>query len=417
MTDVTQMHMVTLLCSFHEAFWMVWWMEQKHAHRLYGSGGRRTKLLEGNMRVLFLTLGYGLFWYGMREVLSCLPALLVFTISFCLLWECEEKESFLYAAGYLLGLEVTLWFADRLPQYGVLIGQAVWLGVNLIGNLALKSDAVQKYRKQFGVMQGTMGAAFFLTLFCSNFLWDMLRGERIKEYFYLSCLTTVLAAAYFYAQKARMREQLEYLDLQNGILEQSYRKAYDFYAENAKLYHDMHHHLRAVEQMVTRGEDAEALEYIAGVQEPIRTAVVPVCTGMEVVDTVLYEAKAQAETKNIDLQIEASLFSGMERGRVQKKDLCALFANLTENALEAAKSRIRITTRTVPGMLLLEIRNDYREKPEISEGHLQTKKADRTKHGWGLRIVEQIVRKYEGQMDYEIEEEAEEFRVRVWLNL
>lgn len=97
----------------------------------------------------------------------------------------------------------------------------------------------------------------------------------MKEYFYFSCLTTVLAAAYFYAQKTRMREQLEYLDLQNGILEQGYRKAYDFYAENAKLYHDMHHHLRAVEQMVTRGEDAEALKYIAGVQEPVRTAAVP----------------------------------------------------------------------------------------------------------------------------------------------
>ena len=212
-----------------------------------------------------------------------------------------------------------------------------------------------------------------------------------------------------------MREQMEYLDLQNGILEQGYRKAYDFYAENAKLYHDMHHHLRAVEQMVMRGEDAEALEYIASVQEPVRTAAVPVRTGVELVDTVLYEATEQAETKKIDLQIDASLFSGVER--LQKKDLCALFANLTENAMEAAKSRIRIITRTVPGMLLLEIRNDYREKPEISEGHLQTKKTDGAKHGWGLRIVEQIVGRYEGQIDYETEEETGDFRVRVWLNL
>lgn len=68
-------------------------------------------------------------------------------------------------------------------------------------------------------------------------------------------------------------------------------------------------------------------------------------------------------------------------------------------------------------MLLLEIRNDFREKPEISEGHLRTKKQDSTKHGWGLRIVEQIVGKYEGQIDYETVEETEEFRVRVRLNL
>ena len=60
MTDVTQMQMITFLCSFHEAFWMVWWMERDHAHGLYGSDGRENKLLMGNKRVLCLTLGYGL---------------------------------------------------------------------------------------------------------------------------------------------------------------------------------------------------------------------------------------------------------------------------------------------------------------------------------------------------------------------
>ena len=82
MTDVTQMQMITFLCSFHEAFWMVWWMERDHAHGLYGSDGRENKLLMGNKRVLCLTLGYGFLWYGMREMLSCLPALLLFTVSF-----------------------------------------------------------------------------------------------------------------------------------------------------------------------------------------------------------------------------------------------------------------------------------------------------------------------------------------------
>lgn len=416
MTDVTQMGTgMALLCSFHEAFWLVWWMEQNDTPRELQNIGHGKSFLTGRSRQLLLTVGYGILWYGMRELLSCIPALLFFTISFCLLWECEGKESFLYVAGYLFGLKVTLWSAGRLPQHGILIGQAVWLGGNLIAGRLHRSRRVQEYRRQLCSVSGTMGAAFFLTLFFSDFLLDMLCGERVKDYFYLACLTTALVAAYFYVQKTRMQEQMEYLDLQNGLLEQGYRKTYAFYAENAKLYHDMHHHLRAVEQMVAKGEDAEALAYIADVQEPIRTAAVPVRTGAELVDTVLYEAQEQAETKGIDLQIHAYVFSGIDR--IQKKDLCALFANLTENALEAAKSRIRLTTRTVPGMLLLEIENDYSGKPELSEGHFQTKKEDSTKHGWGLRIVEQIVKKYEGQINYEIAEETGDFRVCVWLNL
>lgn len=416
MTGVTQMGTgVALLCSFHEAFWLVWWMEQKFAPGDLRNIGCVKRLLTGKGRQLFLTLGYGILWYGMREQLSCIPALLFFTISFSLLWECEGKESFLYAAGYLFGLEMTLWFAGRLPQNGIFIGQAVWLAGNLIAGGLRRVRRVEKYRRQLLSVPGTMGAAFFLTLFFSDFLWNMLRGERVIDYFYLACLTTVLFAAYFYMQKGRMQEQMEYLDRQNGLLEQGCRKAHDFYAENAKLYHDMHHHLRAVEQMISRGEDTEALAYIAEVQEPVRAVTVPVLTGVELVDTVLYEAGEQAKAKQIRLEMQAAIFSGIDR--IQKKDLCALFANLTDNALEAAESRIRLTTRTVPGMLLLEIENDYREKPELSEGHFQTGKEDRAKHGWGLRIVEQIVRKYEGQISYETLEETGDFRVRVWLNL
>lgn len=416
MTDVTQMQtLLTMLCSFHEAFWLVWWMEQHHKPRELQNSGRVKPLLAGRSRWLLLTLGYGILWLGMWELLSCVPALLFFTISFCLLWECEGQESFLYAASYLFGLEVILWFAGRLPHHGMFIGQAVWLGVNLTAGWLRRSRSVREYRRQLLTVPGTMGAVFFLTVFISDFLWDMLQGERVKDYFYLACLTTALFAAYFYAQKARLQEKMEYLDLQNGLLEQGYLKAHNFYAENAKLYHDMHHHLRAVEQMVAKGEDAEALAYIAEVQEPIRTAAVPVRTGEELVDTVLYEAEEQAKAKGMDFRINTFVFSGI--GGIQKKDLCALFANLTENALEAAKSRIRLTTRTVPGMLLLEIENDYREKPELSEGHFQSKKVDCAKHGWGLRIVEQIVKKYEGQINYEIMEETEDFRIRVWLNL
>lgn len=416
MTGVIQMGTgMVWLCSFHEAFWLVWWMEKNYAPGEWQNTGHGKRFLTGRNRILLLTLGYGILWFSMRELLSGIPALLFFTISFCLLWKCEGKESFLYAAGYLFGLEVTLWFAGRLPQYGILIGQAVWLAGNLIAGRLRRHRRIQECREPLRAVSGTMGAAFFLTIFFSDFLWNMLRGERVKDYFYLACLTTVLTAAYFYAQKARMQEQMAYLDLQNGFLEQGYRKAHDFYAENAKLYHDMHHHLRAVEQMVANGEDAEALAYIADVQEPVRTAAVPVCTGVELVDTVLYEAQERAKAKNIDLQIHAYVFSGIDR--IQKKDLCALFANLTENALEAAKSRIRLTTRTVPGMLLLEIENDYSEKPELTEGHFQTKKADSARHGWGLRIVEQIVKKYEGQISYEVGEETGDFRVRVWLNL
>ena len=127
---------------------------------LYGSDGRENKLLMGNKRVLCLTLGYGFLWYGMREMLSCLPALLLFTVSFGLLWECEEKECFLYAAGYLLGLEVTLWFAGRLPAYGVLTDRRmVWGELNGKSGLTIRHG--EEIQKAVSGHTGNHGSGFF----------------------------------------------------------------------------------------------------------------------------------------------------------------------------------------------------------------------------------------------------------------
>lgn len=50
------------------------------------------------------------------------------------------------------------------------------------------------------------------------------------------------------------------------------------------------------------------------------------------------------------------------------------------------------------------IRNDYIVPPKVKDGKFQTTKADGEKHGWGTQIVEQIVQKYDGKLEYSIDE-------------
>ena len=64
--------------------------------------------------------------------------------------------------------------------------------------------------------------------------------------------------------------QIAVLDTQYDLIESQYVRAQNFYTENAKLYHDIKHHLRALERLLQNGDQKEALSYIESVQEPLQ---------------------------------------------------------------------------------------------------------------------------------------------------
>ena len=52
----------------------------------------------------------------------------------------------------------------------------------------------------------------------------------------------------------------------------------------------------------------EALAYIESVQEPLQCKMIPVHTGVDIVDTVIYEAKEKAEQRNILYRLKPRFF-------------------------------------------------------------------------------------------------------------
>ena len=55
---------------------------------------------------------------------------------------------------------------------------------------------------------------------------------------------------YAVMRERKMQEKMRTLDNQNRILEDKYAQFSDFYCNNAKLYHDMKHHLNAMDYML-----------------------------------------------------------------------------------------------------------------------------------------------------------------------
>lgn len=77
------------------------------------------------------------------------------------------------------------------------------------------------------------------------------------------------------------------------------------------------------------------------------------------------------------------------------------------NALEAAKEQIRLNIAVTAGFLVIEMKNDYKEKPLVKNNHfVSEREQDSLEHGWGMKIIEQIVEKYHGELTIRVDMEV-----------
>lgn len=137
----------------------------------------------------------------------------------------------------------------------------------------------------------------------------------------------------------------------------------------------------------------------------IRTCERAVYCENPIVNSVLVLKKRLAEEKNIPMHIITCV--DKETG-VDPLDLCSLFCNLIDNAIEASEKItdgdterfIKISADCRSGFLILRVENTAQQVPEFKNGVCRTSKStDKELHGLGLKLVRQIVEEYDGRME------------------
>lgn len=388
----SRIQMIKILWSIHNSAWLLIWMD-----RLFD----RRKYIDSNKKIILTIFLSGMLWYGLQKYLSWIPLLLLLTILGYLLWNGSVEKVASLVVGYVFIWTVLLGLVKHFWTNAEFCAQAGWLILNGILISAIRHKGIGKTFTALNLLK-TFGIAFFSTAFLCDFFMDMIYGNAIQNYVFLSCLVSLLLMVCFYFRQSQLKMQISVLDTQYELIEGQYVRAQNFYTENAKLYHDIKHHLRALERFLQNGDRREALAYIESVQEPLQCKMIPVHTGVDIVDTVIYEAKEKAEQRNILLVVETPILpSGL---KLEDREFCVLFANLLNNALEAAKEQIRLNIAITAGFLVIEMQNDYKEKPVVKNNHfVSEREQDSLAHGWGMKIIEQIVEKYQGELSIRVD--------------
>lgn len=388
----SRIQMIKILWSIHNSAWLLIWMD-----RLFD----RRKYIDSNKKFILTIFLSGMLWYGLQKYLSWIPLLLLLTILGYLLWNGSVEKVASLVVSYVFIWTVLLGLVKHFWTNAEFCAQAGWLILNGILISAIRHKGIGKTFTALNLLK-TFGIAFFSTAFLCDFFMDMIYGNAIQNYVFLSCLVSLLLMVCFYFRQSQLKMQISVLDTQYELIESQYVRAQNFYTENAKLYHDIKHHLRALERFLQNGDRREALAYIESVQEPLQCKMIPVHTGVDIVDAVIYEAKEKAEQRNILLVVETPILpSGL---KLEDREFCVLFANLLNNALEAAKEQIRLNIAITAGFLVIEMQNDYKEKPVVKNNHfVSEREQDSLAHGWGMKIIEQIVEKYQGELSIRVD--------------
>lgn len=164
------------------------------------------------------------------------------------------------------------------------------------------------------------------------------------------------------------------------------------YRQLERLRHDMKNHVIALSELLKNREWEKMGSYLEAMGRWGALGMGGETTGNKVVDAVLGQKKEKAEHCGIlwecELQIPAD-------GGIDEFDLCVLFGNLVDNALEECgrlpqgnNRFIQIQGGLVKKCFLLDIKNSASER-----------KDDKIHYGTGLLNVRDIIHKYNGEME------------------
>lgn len=191
------------------------------------------------------------------------------------------------------------------------------------------------------------------------------------------------------------------------LQEDYYKKIIDNYSNIRKFKHDIKGHLAVVNELINSKNYDEANVYIGNMSEAI--------TGKDIYNTnniYISSILNSFDQSFIDNKIEFDLsYYIISDLKMNSMDICSLFYNLILNAVEANlkiedKRFIKLYIANIKNNVLIKIVNPVDENFNldiIKEN--KTTKEDKENHGVGLITINNIISKYNGNIDYSIHDQ------------
>lgn len=274
----------------------------------------------------------------------------------------KEKRELELNLGQSLVLFIGLWCL------GLIIGFAQMIESDILYS--------ERMGRIVGIMMTTVSILFILLS-----VWQQISWRRVQEY------------------KLQNKMYETYLSIQEKHIK-------DVILRDEKIRHfrhDFRAHMTAIDALLKKDKIEELKQYVEQIQDKQQEWESECITGSYAVDAVIGECYQKAQGQNIIWEWEGILY--LEDSTLIY-DMCVLFSNLLNNAIEACEKLekvgvIKVKIGKFQGKNYISISNTCRQNLKI-EDLSTTSKGDGRYHGLGIRNIQEVVNKRNGTMEYEI---------------
>lgn len=248
-----------------------------------------------------------------------------------------------------------------------------------------------------GIMVSWAVQIFFIN---KGFAWTLIVTSLASgqiHYLHTPFQTGITAAALLTAvaevvkKELNRRAEKHMMEQRQDLTMASFENLRRQHEEVMMLRHDMLRHFRTLHDMGGDERRTEYLSELIGQNQNIRPVVE---SGNEMLDIILNSKLSAAVDAGIQVEVPRS--AAPAQLRLSDPDLCTLVMNIVDNAISAASKAempfMKLNIYEKAGYLVLLCENSF--DPQAAE--TEVKKETVPKHGLGLKIIRNIVDKYEG---------------------
>ena len=197
--------------------------------------------------------------------------------------------------------------------------------------------------------------------------------------------------------------------------EKTYYDILDKQNQDLRIYaHDAKNHLAAIRSLNT---NPQIEEYLNKMTEGLATYSKVSRSGNHSLDVIINRYVTECSIKDVKFTFDTRL-KNLEY--VEGYDLVTILGNILDNALESAekseKREITLSTDHRNTYDVLIVTNSCDTSPKTSNNKLITTKNDKKLHGIGLKSVAKTLAKYNGDYDWEYDNENKVFTATVMLS-
>lgn len=214
----------------------------------------------------------------------------------------------------------------------------------------------------------------------------------------LICYFTALLCAFIVKHSIADHCELRRVTRMGQLRQREYERLQQSQAseqEIRRMYHDLKHQLLALRQDPHR---AEAL--LTEVESQLDHYRREVYADTPILNALLREKRDSARQENITIDVQARI---PPCAALTELELCVVFGNALDNALEAVRRldepalrRVRINCLSEPGFWVVLFENPYQGALDLRSGLPVSTKRDAANHGIGLRSIRRCAEEHGG---------------------